>query len=111
MNQEHNKEPKALPLLRLDYKEADKTTMVENNFHNVVEKLKQIILRSSTNDKPALVVESLAFDYKGLDKYDQLTVRINIIPGDKVDMFLKDNPGITSELEKDMETRSIYSTD
>lgn len=89
---QQNDAPIAIPLLQTKYEGAPKDTMVKTNFQEVVDNLKQIISGCSTPDKPALVVESFAFDYKGLDPYEHVMVRINIIPGNKVDLYFKDEP-------------------
>lgn len=89
--EQQNDAPIAIPLLQTKYEGAPKDTMVKTNFQEVVANLEQIISKCSTHNKPALIAESLALDCKGIDPYDCVTVRIRIVPGDKVDLFLREN--------------------
>ena len=97
---QQNDAPITIPLLQTEYEGAPKDTMVKTNFQEVVANLEQIISKCSTHDKPALVVESFAFDYKGLDPYEHVMVRINIIPGNKVDLYFKDEPIRKAQAER-----------
>lgn len=88
---QQNDTPITMSLLQTKYEGATKDTMVKTNFQEVVANLEQIISKCSTHNKPALIAESLALDCKGIDPYDCVTVRIRIVPGDKVDLFLREN--------------------
>ena len=88
---EENNNPTTLPLLQLKHVQGDGYKLKETTIHDVVKKLEQAIFNSCNCDKPALVTESLVLSLEGVDRYNRLTARINIIPGDKVDLFLKEN--------------------
>lgn len=86
-----NNNPTTLPLLQLNHMQGDGYKLKETTLHDVVKKLEQAIFDSCNCDKPALVTESLVISFEGIERYNRLTARINIIPGNKVDLFLKEN--------------------
>ena len=79
------------PLLQLEYVQGNKYKLKETTFQEIAEQLAQRLLSKSTLDKPALVVESLVFDYKDVCHYDDLKARIHVIPGDMVELFFKES--------------------
>lgn len=84
--------PTNLSLFKIRCHENNRRELEETNFQDVMSNLRQIISNCSAPDKPALVVDVSAVSYKGIDPYDGMTVHIDIIPGNKVDLYFKEAP-------------------
>ena len=90
MTEQQKNELTGLPFLKFDYRSKDKYELVKTDFQSIVNDLARYFPRITAHDKPALVTEAIVICHDNLSPYNQVTIRIDIIRGDKAASFIEE---------------------